>query len=363
MKFNPYIMAAHRHVGSKPVEVIQQEYGLEAVAKLSSNENPLGPSPLAVKAVQAVSDRINHYPDFGDEALRQALADSIAPDLSADHFITGNGACDVLMMLAHCFLTPGDEYIICRPTFPVYEATANRTGAKPIYVDLAEDDFSYDIEAILVAITERTRLIYLCSPNNPTGNIVSATQMATLVSQLPAEVLLITDEVYHHFVTADNYPDSLNYVKQGHNVVIVHSLSKVFGLAGIRLGYAIARPEIAQYVSRFRLPYHINKLTVQAGMAALTDHDHINQTISLTVAGRDWLYQQLSELPGVRAWPSEANFVLFQVPTEPAEIVEQLLRRGIMVRPMKGFYLPHHLRVTVGLPADNERFIAALREF
>jgi len=361
LSFKPYLAEVPPHVGSKPIEIVQAQYGLETIAKLSSNESPLGPSPQVTEVIQTLAGTLNHYPDFTDNSLRQALADKIGHNIIPDQFITGNGACDVLMMIAEAFLEPGDEYIIARPTFPIYENINRKTGARAIYADLTEPDFHYDIAAMVQAITSKTKLIYLCSPNNPTGGIISAEAMDRLIQQLPDHVLLITDEVYHHFVTASDYPNSLSYVQQGKNVVIIHSFSKAYGLAGLRLGYAITTPPIADYVSRFRQPYHINKLTLAGGITALQDQSHVQQTVNLVLQGRMWLASQLVafQLP---IWPSEANFILFKPPFSSVSLSEQLKQRGVMVRPMTGFYLPDYMRVSVGLPEENQRFIQALAE-
>ncbi len=361
MNRKPYIETAPLHQGSTPIETIKAQYGLVELARLSSNENPLGPSPKAIAAAQAVLAGLNYYPDFTDTSLRDALAQHIGRGLTADNFVTGNSGCDVLTMVGHCFLREGDAYIISRPTFPVYENSNRKVGAVPIYVDLDPHDFSYNVEAILAAITDRTRLIYVCNPNNPTGNIMPIAQMERLVSSLPADVLLVTDEVYYHYVTATDYPDSIRYIQQNKNVLIVHSFSKVYGLAGMRLGYGIAPVAIAQYIARFRQPYQINQLSLQAGIAALGDTEHVEKTVRLAHEEKVWLQDKLAEMD-MPTWPSEANFILFRPPLEAAFVSEELLKRGAMVRPMTGFYLPTHLRVSIGLPEENRRFIGALRE-
>ncbi len=361
LHFNPNIAASPIYVGGASIEAIPKEYGLEDVIKMASNESALGPSPLAVEAVQQAATTLNRYPPMGDEDLRAALAESFGEGFEPDNFFTGNGGCDVLSMTAASLLNPGDECIICRPTFPVYDITARRVGASVVYVDLDPDHFTYDVEAILSAVTERTRLVYICSPNNPTGTTITAQQMETLVNNMPSHVVIIADEVYYHFVTTDDYPDSLAYVREGKNVVVLHSFSKAFGLAGLRLGYAVAPTEIARYLSRARESFHLSKQTLVGGIAGLQDKDHIEKTVALTVNGRNWLHQQLSEL-GMQVWASQGNFVLFKPPFPPAECSERLLKRGVIVRPMTQFYLPTHLRVTVGLPEENERFIAVLQE-
>ncbi len=361
LTFNPNIAASPIYVGGASIESIKTQYGLEDVIKLASNENPFGPSPRAVEAIQQAAARLNRYPPMGDEDLRAALAQAIGRGLEPDNFVTGNGGCDVLSMLAASFLGPGNECIICRPTFPIYDITARRVGASVVYVDLDPEQFSYDIEAILAAVTDHTRLIYICSPNNPTGSSITAEQMETLVNHTPEHVLILADEVYHHFATTPDFPDTLAYVQAGKNIAILHSFSKAFGLAGLRLGYAIAPPEIARYLSRARESFHLSQLVIASGIAALQDDEHIDHTVKQTIAGRDWLYEQLSALD-LQVWPSQANFILFRPAYPPAQVSERLLQRGIIVRPMTQFYLPTHLRVTVGTEAENEQFIAALGE-
>ena len=361
LNFKPKVAASPIYVGGASLESIQKKYGLDDVIKIASNESPIGPSPRAIEAIQQAALTLNRYPPLSDDELRVALSEFLGRGLGPDNFFSGNGGCDVLAMLAYSFLSPGDECIICRPTFSIYEITARRAGAEMIYVDLDPEDYSYDVEAILAAVTEKTRLIYICSPNNPTGTIITAPQMEILVDNLPPHVLLMTDEVYHHFATRADFPDSLAYVQEGKNIAILHSFSKAFGLAGLRLGYAIAAPEIARYLSRAHQPFHLNQLALRAGLAALQDQAHVEKIVKLVLSGRDWLYEQLTRL-GLRLWPSQANFILFKPPFPAAEVSERLLRRGVIVRPMTPFYLPTHLRVTVGLPAENKRFIDALRD-
>ncbi len=361
LRLNKNIAAAPIYVGGASIEQIQKEYGVGDIIKLASNESPFGPSPKAVEAMQSAATGLNRYPPMGDEDLRAALVQSIGQGIEPDNFVTGNGGCDILNMLATAFMNPGDECIICRPTFPVYDITARRIGANVVYVDLDPEHFTYDIEAILGAITEQTRLVYVCSPNNPTGTTMSAEQMDALVNTLPPHVLLVTDEVYFHFATTTDFPNSLAYIREGKNVVILHSFSKAFGLAGLRLGYGIAPVEIAQYLSRARLPFHLDNVTVTGGIAGLSDTEYIQKTVEAVVTGRDYLHGQLTDMQ-IPVWASQANFVLFKPPFVAADVSERLLRRGVIVRPMTQFYLPIHLRATVGLPEENERFITALKE-
>lgn len=355
LSFNPNISAAPIYVGGASIEDIQKQYGLEDIIKLASNESPLGPSPQAVAAMQAAAAGLNRYPPMGDESLRQVLAE--LHGLSPANFVTGNGGCDVLNMLATAFLSPGDECIICRPTFPVYDMSARRAGAGVVYVDLEPQNFSYDVEAMLDAVTPKTRLMYVCSPNNPTGSTISAQQLDTLVNHLPPHVVLVVDEVYYHFAT--DHPSPLKYVRQDKNILVLHSFSKAYGLAGLRLGYGIAPAKIAQYLSRARLPFHLDKMTFAAGLAALADATHVQKVVDIVLNGRAWLFEQLLQMD-VAVWPSQGNFILFKPPFASEAVSERLLRHGVISRPMTQFYLPTHLRVTVGLPEENQRFITAL---
>lgn len=361
LKFKETIENLPIYRGGNSAELIRQQYGFEGdIVKLSSNENPLPVSANVVAALQNLLDNLNRYPPGGDIDLRTALAAYIGRGLTADHFVTGNGGCDVLRIIADSFLTAGDEAIICTPTFPVYELTIKRMGATVVTVPLSAPDFSYDVAAILDAVTEKTRLLYLCSPNNPTGSILTQQQIDALMANLPDDVLVVADEVYFHFVTDPDYANSLPYVQNGRNLIIVHSFSKVFGLAGLRLGYAIAPAEIAQYLSRARLPFHINNLTMVGGKAGLQDRDHMEETISLVVNGRDQLYAAMQPLPGIAVWPTQANFLLFKPDGDSKKIADELQQRGTIVRELSGFYMPGYLRVSVGRPEDNVRFVQDL---
>ena len=361
ISLNPNIVASPLYVGGASVEDIRREYGVEEIIKLASNESPLGPSPLAIEAIQDAARNLNRYPPMGDESLRAMLARVNGHGLQPENIVTGNGGCDVLNMLAVGFLAAGDQCVICRPTFPVYDITARRAGADIVYVDLDPNNYHYDVEAILDSVTSQTRLVYICSPNNPTGSTISTSQMDTLVNQLPERVVLVSDEVYHHFASADDHPSTFKYITEGKNVVVLHSFSKAYALAGLRLGYGIAPAHLAQYLSRAREPFHLSSITLKAGLAALDDPEHVARGVEMVRDGREWLYDQLSKL-GLQTWPSQANFILFKPPYEAQEVSERLLQRGLIVRPMNQFYLPTHLRVTVGQPSENKRFIASLEE-
>jgi histidinol-phosphate aminotransferase len=358
-RFKPQLAASPIFgAGTRPA-AIRSQYDQDKIVRLASNECALGPSPQAIQAVHEKAVSLGRYPAMLDDELRASLAQVIGRGMQADNFITGNGGCDVLDIIARSFLEADDEVVICRPTFPIYEVTARRAGARPVFVDLEPPSFAYDVEAVLSAVTEKTRLIYICTPNNPTGNLLPASQLTTLIKTAPPQVAVVIDECYHHFVTTGEWAESS--VKEGHNVIVLHSFSKAYGLAGLRVGYAFATPRLAEYLQRARNPFHLSSLALSAAQAALNDREHLARAITHTIDGRAYLQRQLGEL-GLSVWPSQANFILFKTEFPTSDVFEGLLRRGILIRPLAGFYLPDHLRVTVGLPDENRRFIAALGE-
>lgn len=347
--------------GGPSIEEVRQRVKANTLYKLSSNENALGPSPLAVAAIQAASANLHIYPPRDDGRLRSALAEFHGRSLTSDHFVTAVGGVELLHLIARAFLQADDEVIICPPTFGWYVASSQQLGAKPVYVPLKADTFAHDIEGILTAVTPRTRLIYICNPNNPTGATVAAADMQRLLQNLPDHVIVIADEVYYHFVEAEDYPDSIQTVLDEQNVIIIHSFSKSYGLAGLRLGYAIAKPSLIQPIRQQSRPYHQPLLATEGGLAALKDKQHLQQTIELVATGKRYLYEQMTRL-GIAYWSSAGNFVLIRPLADPDQFNEQLLERGIMIRPTSSNGLPGCFRVTIGLPAANQAFIAALED-
>lgn len=326
---------------------------------MANNESPLGPSPAVVAAVQRNAAALGNYPPETDDALRSALAAFYGRGLGPDHFVAENGAATILDLVARVTLAPGDAAVICPPTFPIYAMIVEYLGGVVIPAPLDEATFAYDIDRMLAAVTPRTRLLYVCSPNNPTGNIITADQLARLLAGLPPEVLVVYDEVYHHFVTQTDRPDAIGRVLAGDNLIVIHSFAKAYGMAGLRLGYGIARPDIIRRLAPVRRPYYLGTLLFEAGLAALGDQAHIQKTVETTLAGRAWLYGQLQEL-GLQVWPGQGNFLLFACPVPAHEWAAALEQRGILVRPAYG--LPNHMRVSVGLPAANQALVEALGE-
>lgn len=329
------------------------------IHKLSSNENPLGPSPQVMDVIREATSALHVYPPRGDDTFREVLASHHARGLTPDHFVSANSGYEVLDLVGRAFLRPGDEAIISSPTYRAYAWSAARQEATVVDVRLRPDDFSLDVDGILAAVTDRTRLVCVCNPGNPSGSIVSGVDVERLLAHLPPHAILVADEVYGHYVDDPAYPDSIQYIQHDRSVIIVHSLSKAYGLAGLRIGYGIGRPDLVERVAAYRRPFHLSTLAIRAGIAAIQDTAHLEQSVALARAGRRYLRRELNRL-GVRTWPSQGNFVLFRTGTPAREVYERLLERGVMVRPTDSNGLPDHLRVSAGLPVANEAFIGAL---
>lgn len=357
---NPHIAAAPVYTAGTSAEEVAARYGVTDVVKMASNENALGPSPRAVAAIQEALSTLDRYPRVADDQLREQLARLQGPDIGPEHIATGNGGSEILALIAQGFIEAGDEAILCPPTFPMYEIFVRRCGGQPVCVDLTPD-YQYGVEAILKAITSRTRLIFICSPNNPTGTIITRDEADRLMAGVPDRVVVVFDEAYIDFVDRGDHADALEYVRTGRYVIVVRSLSKSHGLAGLRVGYAVAHPILAEYLWRIRIPFHLGSLSLAGAMAAIEDTDHVARSREMVLAGREWLYRQLKEL-GLFVIPSQANFLTFRPGYDPHLVYEHLLRRGVVIRPAGFFYMPDWVRVTVGTREQNERFITALRE-
>jgi histidinol-phosphate aminotransferase len=362
LKLNPCISSAQLYVAGTSIEEIQRKYGLEEIIKQASNENALGPSPLAVKALQETLANIHRYPPVADDELRAKLANTLGDGrLSEECFITGNGSCDVLAMVTRAFLCEeGDEAILCPPTFVLYEIVVNVSGGKCVFVDL-KDDFTYDLPRVLDSITDRTRLIFLCNPNNPTGTLIDRDELDDFLAQVPPRVLVVIDEAYWEYTDPELLPDTLAYIREGRNVMSVRTFSKVYGLAGLRVGYGIAYQELAQYVRRLRLPFCINAVSLRGAIAALGDREHVEKSVQHNRVEREFLYAGLDdlELPYAR---SQSNFIIVKPGYDPQLIYDRMLERGVIIRPLAAFRAPDCFRITVGTRAENARLLQVLGE-
>ena len=340
----------------KPVEEVERELGVQDAVKLASNENPLGPSPRAVDAIAAALKNLHRYPDGGGFYLKERLARKFG--LTPDHFTLGNGTNELLELVARVFLVPGDEAIYAHPAFVVYDMVVQVTGARKVRVPLK--DYTHDLEAMAAALTPRTKMIFVANPNNPTGTCVPPTAITAFMARVPEGVFVIFDDAYYEYLPPEMQPDTVRYVREGRLAVVLRTFSKIYGLAGLRIGYGITPPAVSEILNRVRQPFNTNDLAQRAALAALDDDQHVERCRRVNEEGKRYLAGELQAL-GVVVVPTAANFFLIDVGRDGPRVAEALLRKGVIVRPVAGAGLRTHLRVTIGTPTENRQFVAALR--
>jgi len=350
---HPDIRSLSPYVPGKPIEALQRELGLARAIKLASNENPLGPSPKAVAALAGANEVLHRYPDGSAYRLRQAIADRWK--VTRDHVILGNGSDEILGLLARTFLAPGDEAVMADHTFVIYRMEVTAAHGTPVVVPLV--NWTHDLEAMGRAITPRTRLLFICNPNNPTGTMVSAEAVDRLMAKAPRDVIVVFDEAYYEYVRDPRFPDTIAYVNEGRNVITLRTFSKIYGLAGLRVGYGITTPDINDFLNRVRPPFNVNSLAQRAALAALGDDEHVAKSRAVNAAGMEQVGNGLRDL-GLPVAPSEANFLYFDVKRDGRQVFEALLREGIIVRHIDGTML----RVTIGQSDENIAFLQALKK-
>jgi histidinol-phosphate aminotransferase len=350
----PNILEIQPYKPGKPEEELMRELNLDHVIKLASNENCLGPSPLALEAMQQSAIRTNRYPDGNGYYLRKALAEKLKVDF--DQIILGNGSTDLVNIIARTYLESGDNTVTLDQTFLMYKIATLTMNANCIQVPL--QNYKCNLDEVAKAVDSHTKIIYLANPNNPTGTFVTKQELRNFLQSLPHQVLVVLDEAYFDYVEDPEYPDGILVAREFPNLIVLRTFSKVYGLAGIRMGYGIADPEIIENLNRVRSPFNTNVLAQSAALAALEDHEHVNKSRNTNRDERKFLEAGLSRL-GVPFVPSVANFIL--IPIEHAtEIYEALLHDGIIVRPMNSFHLQEGLRVTIGKHDENVAFLFAL---
>ena len=352
----PAVITMKPYVPGKPVEDVQRELGITDLTKLNQNENPLGPSPLALVAATAAMAQAHTYPEGSSRALRVKLA--AMWDLPDDWFIVGNGSDEIFRLLAETYLEPGDKVVVPSPSFAGYPLVAELMGAEVVRVPLAAQ--TMDLPAMAAAARETgAKMIFLCRPNNPTGAVFAEEAVRAFLPAVPPDTLVVVDEAYREFDQTEF--DSRALLLEYPNVIVTRTFSKIYGMAGFRLGYGIMRPEVIAPFYKVRDPFSVNNLALAAGIAALDDQEHLERTRTLTREGKSFLYGHFDRL-GIGYIPTEANFILFDVGRPATEVYEAMLRRGVLLRPCGSFGLPACLRVTIGTPEENGRFAAALAE-
>jgi len=339
----------------KPIETLERELGLTDIVKLASNENPLGPGERAHAALAAAIGEVGRYPDGNGFALKEALSRHLGAPPEA--LTLGNGSNDVLELVVRAFASSEHEVVFSEHAFAVYPLATQAVGARAVVTPARA--FGHDLEAMASAVSERTRVVFVANPNNPTGTWSSREAVERLLAAVPERVLVVVDEAYREYVEAPGYPDCVRLLERHPNLVVTRTFSKVHGLAGLRVGYAVSDPRLAEILNRVRQPFNVNAPALHAAAAALEDREHVERSRVLNREGLARLGAAF-EAMGLDYVPSVANFISVDVggPAEP--VYERLLREGIIVRPIGGYKMPRHLRVTVGLPEENERFLAAL---
>ncbi|WP_306013727.1 MULTISPECIES: pyridoxal phosphate-dependent aminotransferase [unclassified Allomuricauda] len=331
------------------------------IYKLSSNENPLGASPKALAAMKAVLDKVDIYPDQTDIRLREALVKDFDGQLSADQFLCGNSGSEVIDIVLRAFINEGDEVIFSNPCFLPYSVFSRWYGAKQVDIPLLSPNYDLDVEGILNAITHKTKIIFLTSPNNPTGTYIPKSVMDNFMARVPKNIVVVFDEVYRHFADADDYVTALPYVLEGHNVIGLNSFSKTYGLAGQRIGYGYTTATIANYVRLIHKPFLLPLTSIEAAIGALNDKEFIDKTVKTVLEGRTYIAKAFDQL-GIKYWPSQANFFIIDPPLPEMEFTDKMMEEGIMVRPVSQFGAPGKVRITVGDAEANAALVKALQK-
>jgi len=353
---NPQLRELAVYEPGKPIEETARQFGFspQSIVKLASNENPLGPSAKICQTMQAALAGANYYPDGGGFYLTEALAAKL--EMPRECIILGNGSNEIIEFIGHAFLGPETEIITSENAFIAYRLVASLFGAKTVTVP--DQEYRFDLEGMVNAITNRTRVIFIANPNNPTGTLVNQETIERFLAEVPGDVVVVFDEAYFEYL--DDPPDVLKFVRQERDLIVLRTFSKIHGLANLRLGYGMARPELIRVLQKAREPFNTNGLAQAAAVAALADEAHQAETKRLTDEGRDYFARELAAL-GLRFVPSVANFVLVQVGNGKT-IFEAMLRKGVIVRALSGYNLPEWVRISIGTMPQNRQCISALRE-
>ena len=344
----------------KPIEEVAREKGLTRIIKLAANENPHGMSPRALEAARAAAAGMNRYPDGGGYALKELLADKHG--VPADTIVLGNGSNEILELLVQLLLGNGDETLYAWPAFIVYRLATLAHGSRGVEVPL-DVDLRHDLRAMAESVTSRTRIVFVANPNNPTGTYVGRDQLVEFMDALPEDVLLVLDEAYHEYAASlGDYPDGMDLFRKGRPIVVARTFSKAFGLAGLRVGYAVMPEPLAQLLNRIRQPFNVSSVAQAAAAAALQDEGFVKRSVEMNRSEMERMNEALEDM-GLVVTPSAANFLLIDLSGKDGEeVFNALLDRGVIVRPMAGYGLPQTIRVTVGLPEENDVFLEALSE-
>lgn len=337
----------------KPIEELERELGIKGSIKLASNENPLGPSRKAIEAIMKAVENIHRYPDGGGYYLKKTLSER--HEVKPEQIILGNGSNEVIEVFVRTFLRPGDEAIMASPSFVVYPMVIQAAYGKNVIVPLREG--RHNLDGMVKRVTDKTRMVFIANPNNPTGTINTETEFDSMMKNLPEGVLVVVDEAYYEYVTSRDYPDTMKYLREGRNIIILRTFSKIYGLAGLRIGYGITKKKFVNEMNKVRQPFNTNSLAQIGALAALSDYRHVEESRRINEEGKMYLYKELNSM-GVKYLPTEANFIYIDIEGNAFQLYERFLKEGVIVRPMGH----RNLRLTIGLPDENRRFIKVFRK-
>jgi len=357
LKIPEYILSIKPYKPGKPIEELEREYGISGSIKLASNENPLGPSPKAVSAMQAAMPHLHRYPDGRGYYLTQKLAERLG--VQPETVVLGNGSDDVIGMLARALLQAGDEALMTAPSFLMYEILVQTVGAKPLFVPLK--NLAVDLEAMRAAVTEKTRMIFINNPNNPTGAFIKQAEFEAFVKTLPASVTVVLDEAYIEFARDPECLNGLSMIGENPPVAVLRTFSKIYGLAGVRIGYGVMPRTLAALLHRVRQPFNTSSLAQAGAIGALEDDAFLQKTLNLVATELDFLQSGLNEM-GVTAFPTQANFFLIDTRQDADRVFQELLKEGVIIRSMVSYGYPQYIRVNVGTRAENRRFLEAFEK-
>lgn len=341
------------YMPGRPIEDVKKEYGLDEVIKLASNENPLGCSADVLKTIRN-TDSLELYPDGNCTALKEKLAKRL--NLSCEEIILTNGSDEMVDMLAKTFINSGDEVIMSTLTFPRYNSVTTMMGAKPVVVPLK--DWTYDLDGMFKEITDKTKFVWLCNPNNPTGTIFTEKELFKFLDSVPKDIIIVYDEAYREYVSRDDYPhDTEKLLKKYPNLIIMRTFSKVYGLAALRIGYTLASKEIIKDIEKIRCPFNVNSIAQNAAIAALNDQEFVNKSYNMNLEGKKYLYEQFDKLK-LDYKATETNHIFINVGKDSDFVFEELQKRGVIIRP----FMDSYIRVTIGTMEQNKVFIEKLKE-
>ncbi|MDP4096636.1 histidinol-phosphate transaminase [Paenibacillus sp. P96] len=340
----------------KPIEEVKRELGLDQVIKLASNENPYGSSPAVKEAIQAELSQLSLYPDGSAVELTRALARHTG--VQDNQIIFGCGSDEIIALITRAFLVPGDENIMADQTFSVYKSNADIEGAVSVEVPLV--DGTHDLSAMLSHVNTKTKIVWICNPNNPTGTIVSEKELTAFLDRVPGHVMVVLDEAYYEYVTDSSYPNSIHLLSQYSNLVVLRTFSKIYGIASLRVGYGMGQPEVIRLINQVREPFNTSRIGQAAAVAALDDQDFVHECRTKNTAGIAYLQNEFKRL-GLASFPAHGNFILVDVGRPSREVFELLLQQGIIIRAGFAKY-PTYIRVTVGSQTQNETFISTLEQ-